>query len=151
MPLLKRAYSPAPLVAEFNALFQPVFEAPSSNGLPYTPAVASRTNQAGELHWHIDPLWGDYGTTERRDSRLQVQREQAAHIVHTIHALRSEASEKPLTFAVLVRAREHAAPITRLRCRYAGESDGRRERDCHDILHLISPKMLTTSKRSRWV
>ena len=107
--------SAAPLVHRFNEIFDPVFQSAGEGGILYTPATAARTTQPGDLHWHIDPLWGDIGTEERRNSRLQVQREQAEHIVHTIHHLRDEApADKLPSFAVLVRAREHAAPITRL-------------------------------------
>ncbi|WP_419806986.1 UvrD-helicase domain-containing protein [Terriglobus sp.] len=107
--------SSAPLVREFNQIFGPIFQAAGDGAIPYTAATASRTAEAGKLHWHIDPLWGDHGHESRRDSRKLVQREQAAHIVHTIHHLREEApAGSPPTFAVLVRAREHAAPITRL-------------------------------------
>ena len=107
--------SAAPLVQHFNQLFGPIFQAAGDGAIPYTAATASRTREPGDLHWHIQPLWGDHGQPERRTSRLHVQREQAEHIVHTIHRLRDEAEtgEQP-TFAVLVRAREHAAPITRL-------------------------------------
>ncbi|GAA3762592.1 UvrD-helicase domain-containing protein [Terriglobus aquaticus] len=107
--------SAAPLVDSLNQLFDPIFRAVGNGEIQYTPATAARTAQHGELHWHIDPLWGEVGSEERGTSQREVQRQQAEHIVHTILRLREdEDANKPLTFAVLVRAREHATHITRL-------------------------------------
>lgn len=106
--------SAGPLVDRFNQLFGPVFDQ-SSGGIRYIAAVAAKADEPGTLHWHVDPLWGEHGKDSRRDSQTQVRREQAEHLVHTIHQLRKDAPlGKPPSIAVLVRSREHTAQITRL-------------------------------------